>query len=610
MAGDLQVSFILRAIDRATGPLKKVTKNFEAMGRASRRASKAFKISANLKQSGQAALTVGRTITKALAGPIQAWEEYEAALARVQGKGKFTAEEMKRLDDEAIRLGKTVGEFDPTGVADGMLEMATAGFLFTDIISAMPTFLDASTSSQMNLSDSIKGITGVLGGYGLGVDKVGFATDIMTAAVNASKATQDGFNETLSFVGPILAKAGVGFDRAAVAVGVLANASIVGSRAGTALNQVMRVLSGAARGIGGEAIEKAGIKVSEFRDGIVQMRDPIKILAELNEKFKDLSGQEKLKEFTKIFRDGAAGAIILGESLGTIKLAKLNKQVAIATSSTKKMADTFRDTSENKTKQLTSAITTASIAMGRNLAETTNAAKKALQGLVESVLSFTEANPALTKWLLILTGVIGGLAFFLGGLLITFSALASTWGVLVTGAGVAATVIAFLTPIFTSVAAAVVIFSTGVGILASSLWAAVSPALILAAPFILWGVAIAAVITLIVQLIRKWDDIKKINFLGGGFGGFLSAVGDLGSTLNPFSSNTSKGGFNMEEDAREGPFRLASPLSSINGAAGASGEVSVNVNLGPGLQSGGVESSGAISSVETIDSGELAFGFP
>ena len=59
MAGNMNVSLIFRAIDRATGPIRKVTNNFQALRSAKVRADKAFQAARDYEKNGetQAAIT-------------------------------------------------------------------------------------------------------------------------------------------------------------------------------------------------------------------------------------------------------------------------------------------------------------------------------------------------------------------------------------------------------------------------------------------------------------------------------------------------------------------------------------------------------------------------
>ena len=85
MAGKLfNVGFIFQAIDRSSAFIRKITKNFETLERTGKKASKAFKLSADMKQSAESVKTFASGAAGALKGPLDKMMDFEEQMSSVK----------------------------------------------------------------------------------------------------------------------------------------------------------------------------------------------------------------------------------------------------------------------------------------------------------------------------------------------------------------------------------------------------------------------------------------------------------------------------------------------------------------------------------------------
>lgn len=586
MADSLNVSLIIRAIDRATAPIRKVTRNFEAMRAASKRAEHAFGKAASMRQAAEGVATFARKARGALTAPISAFETFEEAIAELSGVAKMTGAPLQRLETEALRLGKAVGEFDPTGAAQGMIELARAGYDEAAIMETLPALLDLSTVSHMGLAETTKIVTGIMGGFSLKASQATRVSDVLTAAATSSKVTLQTLGETFEYVGPVARKAGLSLEQTAIIAGALGNSSIEASRAGTALNAVLLRMAGARRGPGSKILKEMGIELDTLVDGVKKARDPIAVIGDIGKKIAKLGEREQLGKLGRIFgAEAAASAAVLAEALGDIRVETLTENVNNATGGTKEMAEAFRKTGANETKQLTSAISTLNIALGREMKEQTHMAKEVAKGLVETLGEWTAAHPTLTKGVLGTVGVTAILATVLAGLMFTMAAATTAVGVLSialgsskTGAeilgwairwvglrlkalsvviwsralpalwGWTAAILKKAMPTFSAwavaiwartvpaiIAFAVAIWTKAIPAMIAwiaKLWASAAAGIAAAGPFLLVAAAIGAVTLAIIQLIKHWDELDFAEGMKGitqsiEESGVLSTLGQL-----------------------------------------------------------------------------------
>jgi TP901 family phage tail tape measure protein len=519
VAGNFNLSFIIRAIDRATAPVRKVTKNFETMRKSWTKAQKSFARAAEMRQAAEGINTFARKTRGLLVAPINAFEEFEASIAELRGVSRLAVEPMAMLEKEALRLGTAVGEFDPTGAAKGMIELARAGYSAEEIMQALPTLLDLSTVAHLELAEATKITTGIMGGFGLEAAEATRVSDVLAAASTSSKTSIQTLGETFAYVGPVARKAGLSIEQTAIIAGALGNSSIEASRAGTALNAVLLRMAGARRGPGSKILKQMRIEMTTLAGNA---RDPIDILGDIGKKISGLGELKQLGLLGRIFGSEAApSAAILAEALGDVRVEELTKNVNNAAGATRSMAEDFRKTGQNETMQLTSAINTLGIATGRTLKDHTREAKDAIKSVIEGITEWTAAHPDLTKAIMVTVGVVSILATLLAGMVFTLASVTVGLGVMAiamgsnkTGAQVLGLAIrgtllrlkAFAVAIWTTVVPALSAWAAG-------WWASVAPILAATWPILAIIAAIAALAAAVYLVYDNWQPIKEF-FIG------------------------------------------------------------------------------------------------
>src|SRR5690606_30973516 len=81
--------------------------------------------------------------------------------------------------------------------------------------------------------------TNILAGYGMAVEDLSKATDVLVAAFTGANVNLQLLGETFKYVGPVARSAGVEFEEIAAAAALLGNAGIQGSIAGTSLKSAI-----------------------------------------------------------------------------------------------------------------------------------------------------------------------------------------------------------------------------------------------------------------------------------------------------------------------------------------------------------------------------------
>lgn len=581
----LDASIIIRAIDRATAPMRRVTKNFKAMKDAAKVADKQFKRAADMRQAAEGVSRFASAARSAIGGPIEAAQNFNYEMSRVRALSKANAKDFTTLRDKALELGASIGEFSALDAAKGMSEFAIAGYGTEQIIKALPTSLDLATAAQTSLADTIKITTGVMGAFGKNADQAAEVGNILAATMTGSKTTLQTLGETFSYVGSTADLAGVKLEDAAVIAGMLGEASIDASRAGTALTSILLRLAAPKRR-GKHALKDLRVDIEEVVNGSKRMRAPVAILADISDAMKNMSNRQQVAYASAIFGQNAVGsALTLMSKIGGDKMRKLDHEVRNASGSLDQMAKTMRNNGKTAAMELSSSVQTLAINTGDALDPAMTSLNRSLSGVVLGLNNAAKRHPTLTKLTMGTIGVTAILASGLAALMFAAVAASTTLGVLAVamgssktgtqllGAALRATVLrikAFAVAVWTKALPAVgrwalamaMQLAPNLTIMAAGIWATVVPAiqgfaltvwtraipamiawiakmwaaapaaLASVAPFLAIAAAIGAITLAVVQLVKHWDELDFMEGVQGiiesvGESGILSTVGEM-----------------------------------------------------------------------------------
>lgn len=187
------------------------------------------------------------------------------ALQEIAAKG----EKLKTVGDNITNVGQ---KFMP--VTLGVVGLGTAAVkTATDFDTAMSKVAAASGEDLATTSDIV---TDALTAFGLSASDSGHFADILAAASSNANTNVSMMGETFKYCAPIAGALGFSAEDTAEAIGLMANAGIKGSQAGTALRTIMNNLSGDVT-ICGSAIGEVTVATTNA-DG--SMRDLSDILAD------------------------------------------------------------------------------------------------------------------------------------------------------------------------------------------------------------------------------------------------------------------------------------------------------------------------------------------
>ena len=322
------------------------TKNLnKELGKAKRDFGRTF---GNIQKMGASLSKSVSLPLAALAGTsVKVFADFEQGMAKVKAVSGATGAEFQKLQEDAKRLGSAT-RFTATEVAGLQLEYSKLGFSTQETLNATEATLKLAQATDTDLARAAEVAGATLRAFGMDAAQTGHLTDVMAKSFSTSALDMEAFSNSMKFVAPVAKAAGVSVEDTSAMLGVLADAGIKGSAAGTALRRIFSELSNDGRPLAEQFAELSaqGLNLADAKDEVGRSaQSALLVLAE---------GANKINPFADALRDSEGAAADMAATMdatttGQIKLMQSaieGAQLAIGealapviTDITKKIAD-------------------------------------------------------------------------------------------------------------------------------------------------------------------------------------------------------------------------------------------------------------------------------
>lgn len=191
-----------------------------------------------------------------------------------------TTAEFQRMRDVAKGLGAST-RFTAAEAAEGMAFLARAGFEVGEIIGAIPATLNLAAAAQLDLGRAADIASNLMTSFGLTVADTTDITDVLVFTANNANTTVQQLADGLKLFAPIASQLGITLRDASAAMGILGDAGIQASLAGTGLRRVITDLE-APTGALAKALDFMGVAFEEVRPSSVGLEGALLRLREAN----------------------------------------------------------------------------------------------------------------------------------------------------------------------------------------------------------------------------------------------------------------------------------------------------------------------------------------
>lgn len=257
--------------------------------------------------------------------------------------------------NEMNQLMRQVGvetKYTAPQVASAGKFLAMAGYDVDQIKHAIRPISDIALVGDTDLGETADVVTNIMTAYEIPAKQMDNTADILTMTFTKTNTTLLELAESFKYAGTVAHQSGLDFETASAALGVLGNAGLKGSHAGTTLRMMLLNMMNPTKK-GQKAWDILGISPKDKSGNLRNLTD---ILSDLHKKQQSMSSGDFTTLINKMFRVTAApGALALINNVEDVqKTAELNRHSMNLASD---LADEKKNTIQGLWYQMTSAFT-------------------------------------------------------------------------------------------------------------------------------------------------------------------------------------------------------------------------------------------------------------
>ncbi len=447
--------------------------------------------------------STGKTMTKAVTLPIlgittaavKVGGDFEEQMSRVKAISGATGDSFEELRDQAIDLGAKTA-FSAKESADGMENLASAGFDAQEIMSAMPGLLDLAAVSGGDVALASENAATALRGFGLEADQSGHVADVFARAAADTNAEVADMGEAMKYIAPVANAMGLSIEETAAAVGIMSDAGVKGSQAGTTLRGALSRIAKPTKAMR-DTMADLGISFYDSEGNMISLQDQIGVLSE---SFEGMTQEQKNQALVTLYGQESLSGMMALIDKGPDSLGSLTKSLEESDGAADEMARTMQDNMNSSIEQMMGALESAAIVIQDILAPAISAVADYIGGLAEKFVSAPKWVQTAIVSLGLFAAAVGPILFGIGKLMKLFQTVKV--GILALRAGFSA-------------------FNTAISVVGGGLKAVF--AVIAANPIIL---LIAAIVAAVAAFIYFWNTSEEFrNFFIGMWESIKEAVG-------------------------------------------------------------------------------------
>lgn len=314
---------------------------------------------------------------------IKVGSDFEAQMSRVQAISGATGKELEELRSQAVELGADTS-FSASEAAQGMENLAAAGFETNEIMDAMPGLLDLAAASGEDLASSSDIAASTLRGFGLAASEAGHVADVLAENANRTNSSVAETGEAMKYIAPLARAAGISMEETAAAIGIMANAGIQGSQAGTTLRGALSRLSKPTADMQ-QAMNELGIEFYDSEGKMLSLADQVGMLKSAMEGMTD---EQKNNYLVTLYGQEALSGMLALINEGPDSLASLTAAYEECDGSAQTAAATMQDNLKGAVEELSGSAESLGIVFYDSVA---GSLKEAAQSATESVNNITDA---------------------------------------------------------------------------------------------------------------------------------------------------------------------------------------------------------------------------
>lgn len=312
---------------------------------------------------------------------INAGKSFEAGMSEVKAISGASAREFEALTDKAKEMGATT-KFSATQASEGLKYMAMAGWNSQQMIDGLPGVMNLAAASGEDLGTVSDIVTDALTAMGLKASDSAHFADVLATAASSSNTNVAMMGETFKYAAPVAGALGYNIEDLAQAIGLMGNAGIKSSQAGTSLRSILTRLAKPPKDCA-NAMEDYGISIKNS-DG--SMKSLMEVMENMRDSLQGLPKDERSAAAAALGGQEAMSGLLAIVNASESDFNKLSKAIDNASGAAQDQADIMNDNLQGALYELGSAAESAGIELYDNIKEP---AKKAVRAAATEIRSLS-----------------------------------------------------------------------------------------------------------------------------------------------------------------------------------------------------------------------------
>lgn len=344
---------------------------------------------------------IGAVTAAIYAGPVQAAQEYETAIAKVSTIADANAVPIEEMSSEIMKLSNTTG-IAASQIADDVYNAISAGQQTGDAVNFVSYSTKLAKAGFAESAQTLDVLTTILNAYGMEAEEVSKVSDMLVQTQNKGKVSVGELSSVMGKIIPTANANNVALEQLCAGYAIMTSKGIAAAETTTYMNSMLNELSKS-----GTTAEKTlrattGKSFKELMTEGKSLGEVIQILQQEAEK----SG----KSLNDMFGSAEAGKAAVSLLSGGVE--GFNEQVAGMVDSAGATEEAFAkmdQTTEAKMQKAKNSIANLGIVLGQNLLPIVGNLADKVAAVVVKVSEFAQANPKLVQTALKVAAALAGM---------------------------------------------------------------------------------------------------------------------------------------------------------------------------------------------------------
>lgn len=333
--------------------LHDIPNGIEQMGTAMQSAGE------KLSAMGDALMPLSAAAAAIGVAAVKTTADFDSSMSKVSAISGATGKDFDALRDKAREMGAET-KFSASEAADAFTYMAMAGWKTEEMMQGIDGIMSLSAADGLDLATTSDIVTDSLSAFGLTAKDSAHFADVLAAASTNANTNVSMMGETFKYAAPVAGALGFSVEDVATAVGLMANAGIKGSQAGTALRGWLTRMAKPTK----ESATAMDFLDIEIQNADGSMKDLAEIIRYTKSQFDTLNEAEKAQYAAMLAGQNGMSGLLAIMNASDDDIAKLSKAIKSANGTAKDMAETMQNNLNGQLTILKSQLSEAAISIG------------------------------------------------------------------------------------------------------------------------------------------------------------------------------------------------------------------------------------------------------